>query len=42
MTCLACAAEIRSGNLARDACPCLAKPEYAANRAKLASLFGEE
>ena len=40
VTCLACAAEIRGGK--RDACPCLARPEYAANREKLTRLFGGE
>ncbi len=40
VTCLACAGEIRSGNLSMDDCPCLAKPEYAANRDKLRALLG--
>ena len=39
VTCLACAGEMRNGNLAWDACPCLAQPEYAANRDKLRALL---
>jgi ArsR family metal-binding transcriptional regulator len=38
-TCLACAADIRSGAKSPEDCPALAKPEYAGNREQLLALF---
>ena len=39
VTCLACAADIRSGAKSPEDCPALAKPEYAGNREQLLALF---
>jgi ArsR family metal-binding transcriptional regulator len=42
VTCLACAADLRDGSLSPEVCPCLAKPEYAANREKLLLLLDSD
>jgi ArsR family metal-binding transcriptional regulator len=38
-TCLACAADMRSGLISLERCPLLSKPEYATNREQLQALF---
>jgi ArsR family metal-binding transcriptional regulator len=41
-TCLACAADLRSGVISLDGCPVLSEPGYARNREQIRALFSSD